>query len=885
MSDTEEEKPFAIEIAKQGRAGCKKCKQKCPQGKLRIAKLVANPFGEGKMKSWHHVDCLFEVFKKQRQNTRRIESISDIDGWNLLSAENQKLMLGKIEEFDKTFHKKFGTSPKKKPAENNIKKTTELVETQETPSSSPVKSVKSKELLFKGFRILVADISSVSSYTEKTNLVAKVFKDGFDGKGFKGDIILWCRLLLPGVIKRVYNLQSKQLVKLFSRIFHTDQESMLEHLEQGDIGETIEEFFINSNKIKPAKNSSLTIQEVDDFLEELTKLTKEDEQIFHFKKFVPKCTANDLKMVIRLIVHDLRMNAGAKHVLEAVHPDAYEVYQSCRDINKVISRCLHNLKEVKSSSVKATINVMTPVLPMLANACKSVQQAIKACPNGMYSEIKYDGERVQVHKQGTEFKYFSRNLKPVLQHKIGHFKDYIPKAFPNANDLILDSEILMIDTVTGNPLPFGTLGVHKKNEFKDASVCLFVFDCIYYNGESLTHKPIKYRKKILQENMTEIPNHIVFSEMKEIHNPEDLKAMIAKVLSAGLEGLVLKDLNSIYEPGKRHWLKVKKDYLFDGAMADTADLIVLGAWYGTGKKGGMMSTFLMGAYNKFSKKFCTVTKVHTGHDDKTLERLQSELIMEKISCDPSKVPSWLKCTKTMVPDFVAKDPKKQPVWEITGAEFTKHEVHTADGISIRFPRVTKIRDDKHWESATTVDELKVLYEKSKETTDVSLLLNAPNNNLQESPSKKKKTDDESTKINTLFEAMNNKGQDKLKRKISNDKSPSPRKKNKGKIEVEKYFENQLPNYFPNVKAILEPNIDKNCDLIRYLIAYGGVILTENEANEATHVIYLDNKIIEPYIVCPKTAVHVVINWIWDTVINKGIPKDIRPYIVRWDPLE
>lgn len=76
--------------------------------------------------------------------------------------------------------------------------------------------------------------------------------------------------------------------------------------------------------------------------------------------------------------------------------------------------------------------------------------------------------------------------------------------------------------------------------------------------------------------------------------------------------MVLKDTMSIYEPGKRHWLKVKKDYLFDGAMADSADLIVLGAWYGTGQKGGMMSVFLMGCYNTETKAFCTVTKVHTG---------------------------------------------------------------------------------------------------------------------------------------------------------------------------------------------------------------------------------------------------------------------------------
>ncbi|CAG2055015.1 unnamed protein product, partial [Timema podura] len=529
---------------------------------------------------------------------------------------------------------------------------------------------------------------------------------------FKGDLLLWCRLLLPGHVKRVYNLQSKQLIKLFSRLFKNDQDDMLEDLEKGDVAETVATFFDRSKHCQPSKKSKLTLYEVDEFLTELSALTKEDEQTEHFKKIAPKCTSNDLKMIIRLIKHDLRINAGPKHILEAVHPDAYQAFQTSRDLEAVLSRAVTKTEAgVSSPSKKKTLTIraslMTPVLPMLAEACKSVEQAIKKCPNGMYSEIKYDGERVQVHKQGHEYKYFSRSLKPVLPHKVGHFKEYIPQAFPHGKDLILDCEVLMIDTKTGKLLPFGSLGKHKKNAFNDASVCLFVFDCIYYNGEVLLQKPIKERREILLNNMTEIPNHIMFSEVEEIHHPKDLEAMITKVLKLGLEGLVLKDLMSIYEPGKRHWLKVKKDYLFGGSMADSADLVVLGAWFGTGQKGGMMSVFLMGCYDPAQKKWCTVTKVHTGHDDKTLERIQDELQMVKISKDARKVPDWLLCTKTMIPDFVAKDPKEQPVWEISGAEFTQHEVHTADGISIRFPRVTKIRDDKNWKTATSLPELKV----------------------------------------------------------------------------------------------------------------------------------------------------------------------------------
>ncbi|XP_050297351.1 DNA ligase 3 [Anthonomus grandis grandis] len=918
MSDTEEERVFEIEIAKNGRAGCKKCKQKCLQGVLRIAKVVPNPFADGKMKNWHHVDCLFEMFKKQRATTKRIEHEDDIIGFDILSNEDQELVRDKIKESQQFFG--ITKSPQKKTPKKAKDVQSQKILKAEGASPNKTQDPNTPDNLFKTFQNIVDKIAKHPSYLEKTAIVKNFFEKGSGGTGFNGDIEIWCRLLLPGSVKRIYNLQSKQLVKLFSRILLEDQDEMLEHLEQGDISETISYFYQKSRKYNPTPTeSTLTVQKVDTFLEYLSKLTREEDQISHFTNILKHLTANDLKTIIRLIKHDLRMGAGAKHILEGIHPDAYSVYQASKDIDRVVERCFGNRKVQN-----AEINVLTPVFPMLAEACKSVEYAMKKCPNGMFSEIKYDGERVQVHKHGNEFKYFSRSLKPVMPHKVAHFKDYIPKAFPHAKDLILDAEILMMDTTTGKPLPFGTLGVHKKAQFKDATVCLFVFDCIYYNGESLMKKPLEERKRILNENMKEVPNHIVFSEMQEIDEPGKLAQMIAKVLKLGLEGLVLKDKMSKYEPGKRHWLKVKKDYLFDGAMADSADLIVLGAWYGTGQKGGMMSVFLMGCYEPRSKKFCTVTKVHTGHDDKTLEQLQEELQMVKISGDADRVPSWLKCTRSMIPDFVAEDPKKQPIWEITGAEFTQqHDVHTADGISIRFPRVTKIRNDKTWETATNVEELRTLFKNSKENTDVSLLLkdykgqmdnSASSSSLSpkkrknengtsvssrdisfsEKPKKRKKDSIETSDSSIIEESKNSKKNSKeLDRKVNRisngesktssrdnslskyNSSQSPPKKRKVNIE------NALPAYFENVKALFVTS--DYPEIERYFLAYKGLILDKKKCYDATHIIHFNEKIKERNMKWPKNVKHLHATWIVDSV-NKGRLQSDEKYIVKWEPI-
>lgn len=104
----DEEKPFAVERAKSGRAKCKKCKCPIEKDTVRIAKLVANPFTDGKMKAWHHLTCLFDVFAKQRATTKRIDDpAEDVSGWEDLSKEDRAIVLRMIEEFEKDSKSKY----------------------------------------------------------------------------------------------------------------------------------------------------------------------------------------------------------------------------------------------------------------------------------------------------------------------------------------------------------------------------------------------------------------------------------------------------------------------------------------------------------------------------------------------------------------------------------------------------------------------------------------------------------------------------------------------------------------------------------------------------------------------------------------------------------
>ncbi len=244
-------------------------------------------------------------------------------------------------------------------------------------------------------------------------------------------------------------------------------------------------------------------------------------------------------------------------------------------------------------------------------------------------ELKYDGERVQAHYAGgTNFAFFARSLKPVKDDKVADVRAHLPTALPGVASIVLDAEVLresarcsarsawlshahthlgtrararaVVDKA-GTLLKFGSLGVHKRKGFADACVCLFIFDILALNGVSLLDKSYEERRRTLEATVRPVPRRIQLSQTTKIDSTDALKKLMRETIGRGEEGLVLKDARGAYEPGvgckcgpcwgwrasnvrcgagKRHWLKIKRDYLGDGAMADSADLVVLGAYFG-----------------------------------------------------------------------------------------------------------------------------------------------------------------------------------------------------------------------------------------------------------------------------------------------------------------
>ena len=348
---------------------------------------------------------------------------------------------------------------------------------------------------------LFQNIERISSRLSKTEL-CREFIDNYCG-----DLKVFLSLILPKITHRTYQMNRKRILKLFASIFNEDVEVLNDMMTTGSfagyLGKTISHCYLKSTEKFPLKKgeSAVSMHDINSFLDALTKETREPDQEKILKKVVTKCNPLDLKWFIRELDKDLKINVGTKSVFDGFDKKAYETWQTSANLDYIVNKLsMVRDKQLTSLGTVAT-DLMVPLKPMLASPCKTYKFPFEKWGSKtlVYAEIKYDGERVQAHFDGKEWKFYSRSLKPVQAYKIKDVKDYISKALPNAKTLILDCEILMINTTTSKPAPFGSLGKNKRKEYgKDIQPCLFIFDILYLNGESLINKSLEKKKKFIR---------------------------------------------------------------------------------------------------------------------------------------------------------------------------------------------------------------------------------------------------------------------------------------------------------------------------------------------------------------------------------------------------
>ncbi|EGR33971.1 hypothetical protein IMG5_028790 [Ichthyophthirius multifiliis] len=390
-------------------------------------------------------------------------------------------------------------------------------------------------------------------------------------------------------------------------------------------------------------------------------------------------------------------------------PNYFQVIEKLKEVKKNIHELIQTCK----------VTVGIPCKPMLAKPTKSIKIILNRFKDIKFTcEFKYDGLRGQIHFQEGKVSIFSRNLENMTETYpdiVKFVQDHIKKS-PNINSFILDSEIVAFDKQTNRIKPFQILStrgrVNVKIEDINIRVCVFIFDLLYLNGQSLLQNTLQQRRDTVREYFVQEEGEFQFAEHIDSQDMEQIQEMLEKSLKKGCEGLMVKTLenNSTYEPAKRSfkWLKLKKDYLELG-LGDTLDLVPIAAFYGSGKRVGLYGAYLLACYNEDMERYESVCKIGTGFSDEVLEACY-KFFQDKII--PQKQDDYF------VGDFKA-DVWLKPcvVWEVKGADLQISPVYTCGvgdvsenkGIGLRFPRLARVRNDKNVTDSTNPSFIVDLY--------------------------------------------------------------------------------------------------------------------------------------------------------------------------------
>ncbi|KAL1306817.1 hypothetical protein AAFC00_005474 [Neodothiora populina] len=431
--------------------------------------------------------------------------------------------------------------------------------------------------------------------------------------------------------------------------------------------------------------------------------------------------------------------AKGEGILKAVYNElpSYEVI-----IPALLDVGVFNLRQV------CNLQPGVPLKPMLAKPTKSITEVLDRFEGKDFTcEYKYDGERAQIHfvahgaaeamatpapLAGKTSKgisnIFSRNSEDLSKKYpdiLAKLPDWIKEG---TQSFVLDCETVAWDVVEKKVLPFQQLMTRKRKDVKvedvKVKVCVYAFDILYLNGEALVNKSFRERREALYSAFTEVEGEFAFAKYGNTDQLEEIQVLLEDSVKASCEGLMVKMLDGVeshYEPSRRsqNWLKVKKDYL--AGAGDSLDLVVLGAYYGRGKRTSVYGAFLLACYNSSSQTYETVCNIGTGFSEEVLQALYDKL--KDLVIDRPK-PFYSHSSGNKDQPDVWFEPRL--VWEVKTADLTLSPRYVAAkdvlgdashrGVSLRFPRYIRDREDKKPDDATTARQVADMYKRQESVT-------------------------------------------------------------------------------------------------------------------------------------------------------------------------
>ncbi|KAG5647971.1 hypothetical protein DXG03_007005 [Asterophora parasitica] len=337
-----------------------------------------------------------------------------------------------------------------------------------------------------------------------------------------------------------------------------------------------------------------------------------------------------------------------------------------------------------------------PLKPMLAKPTKAIGEVLDRFENKRFTcEYKYDGERAQVHKLADgSVAVFSRNSEDMSK-KYPDLVEQLPKCIKDSTkSFVLDAEAVAIDRTTGKLMPFQELSRRKRKD-------------------PLLQKSLFERRQLLREHFNIVLGEFDFAKSSDSETTEEIQAFLEESVKDGCEGLMVKMLDS----------DLKKDYL--AGVGDSLDLVVVGGYYGKGKRTNVYGAFLLACYDGDSEEYQTICKIGTGFSEealqshyKTLKPLELSKVRGDVKVGGAKPDIWfepqvvwevLTADLSLSPVYTAAQGLVNLLWLFTTSQKLTMEFKVEDrGISLRFPRFIRIRDDKAADDATGPEQVNIL---------------------------------------------------------------------------------------------------------------------------------------------------------------------------------
>ncbi len=592
-------------------------------------------------------------------------------------------------------------------------------------------------MLFSRLAHYFETIEKESSRLGMTEHLSDLFKElSTEHDEFAKTMYLLQGRVAPQYVALEFGMATKLVARAAASSMNMDIRDFQKELDRrGDIGLTVEHF---KQQYTSFEQEDLPVAQVFERLERLAKESGDgsmDRKMSLLAHLISQLDPVSCRYLVRIPAGQMRLGFSDMTVLDAyswmvsgdkAHRSAIEAAFHVRpDLGYIGTR-------VKEKGMKGLDSVApavgTPILMMRAERLSSGEEIVGKIGKCAI-EPKFDGFRMQVHvkrhaKNDPTIHLFSRNLEDMTYM----FPDLVAGVLKDlqADEAIFEGEAIGYDPKTDKLLPFQETVQRKRKydiEEKAAEIPLrlFVFDVLWVDGKSYINESFIDRRHAVQKLFPKAGHKTVQVATEELtDDPARIEEIFDTAIGEGLEGILAKKLDGIYQAGARgyNWIKLKRSY--SSKIDDTIDCVVMGYDYGQGKRTDFgIGAFLVGVYDEAEDRYVSVSKIGTGLTDDEWREMKERCDTVGTDQKPAlfEVDSAMSCAVWVQPKIVV---------EIKADEITRSAMHTAgrimkatksghgqtvdeSGYALRFPRLVRFRDDKKPEDATSLTEVKALY--------------------------------------------------------------------------------------------------------------------------------------------------------------------------------